>query len=185
MAPDGTGVVRLTNDTGEDFDPAWSPDSAKIVWTSNRAGNYDLYTMDANGTNVSPVTSTPALDEFPDWRRTCARSGVSSVNCSSPAANAIAGGDGDDVVFAGRGTDHVYGGLGNDVLVGGAGDDLLLGQNGNDRLSGGPAAGDDVLQGATGADFLAALDGERGDHLNGGTGVDGCLSDAGDTRLSC
>jgi TolB protein len=31
--PDGTGVVRLTNDPADDLTPAWSPDGQKIVFT--------------------------------------------------------------------------------------------------------------------------------------------------------
>jgi TolB protein len=60
IAPDGTGELRLTADSGEDFDPSWSPDGAKIVWTSDRAGTYDLYTMDADGTGVCTARSYAA-----------------------------------------------------------------------------------------------------------------------------
>jgi Tol biopolymer transport system component len=52
--PDGTGVSRLTNDPATDLFPVWSPDGSKIVFISTRvpAG---IYTMDANGSNVTFV----------------------------------------------------------------------------------------------------------------------------------
>jgi TolB protein len=52
--PDGTGVTRLTNHAASDLFPVWSPDGSKIVFMSNRvpAG---IYTMDANGSNVTFV----------------------------------------------------------------------------------------------------------------------------------
>src|SRR4029079_4365851 len=71
IAPDGGDEVRLTTATGEDCAPAWSPDGATIVWTSDRAGTYDLYTADADGSGVQQITGNPGLDEYPDWRRTC------------------------------------------------------------------------------------------------------------------
>jgi Ca2+-binding RTX toxin-like protein len=156
-----------------------------IAWTSDRAGSYDLYSMRANGTGVAQLTSNPALDEYPDWRRTCSVSGASTLNCGDVAANTIIGGGGDDLILSGPGADVVYGGLGADVLIGGAGDDVLQGQEGADRLSAGPGPGNDVLHGAAGADFLAAKDGHGGDTLNGGPDPDRCLSDGADRRLSC
>jgi Ca2+-binding RTX toxin-like protein len=185
IAPDGTGEVRLTADPGEDFDPSWSPDGTKIVWTSDRAGTYDLYTMDAGGTGGQQITSTAALDEYPDWRRTCGVTGAPVTNCGAVVANTIVGGGGDDLIWGGRGDDAVFGGLGADVLIGGSGDDVLQGEGGSDRLSGGPGPGDDLLRGGTGVDFLAAKDGRGHDTLNGGPDADGCLSDGADQLISC
>jgi hypothetical protein len=183
--PDGGDALRLTTDNGEDFDPSWSPDGASIVWTSDRGGTYDLYSMRADGSGVTPVTSSAGLDEYPDQRQTCALSGTSPLNCGETVENWIDAGEGDDVVFTGRGADVVNGGAGADVIVGGGGDDLLNGQDGNDRLQSGPAAGRDVLRGAAGLDFLAALDGAGGDTVNGGPDADGCQSDKADKRISC
>ena len=46
--------INLTNLRGDDFDPEWSPDDSKIVFTNQ--GRYNdtrqLYTIDADGSNL-------------------------------------------------------------------------------------------------------------------------------------
>jgi Tol biopolymer transport system component len=66
---DGTGQpTRLTTDTHRDFQPAFSPDGTKIVFSSKRDGDFDLYVMDADGTDVHQLTNDPAKDIDPSWR---------------------------------------------------------------------------------------------------------------------
>jgi Tol biopolymer transport system component len=62
-------VINLTN-SPDIFDgwPDWSPDGSKIAFTSVRDGNPDIYVMDADGSNVIRLTSTPEFDSWPDWR---------------------------------------------------------------------------------------------------------------------
>jgi Tol biopolymer transport system component len=65
-----TGVVTgLTADSGNwnDEQPRWSPDGARIAFTSNRGGSYNLYVMDASGRNVSRLTSHGGNDRDPFW----------------------------------------------------------------------------------------------------------------------
>lgn len=60
---DGTDVLNLTNTDGvEDIDPAWSPDGQRVAFASNRDGNYDIYTMAADGTDVRQATFTVGQD---------------------------------------------------------------------------------------------------------------------------
>jgi Tol biopolymer transport system component len=56
--PDSSNQVRLTNDAFDDWGPAWSPDDSQIIFTSNRAGQYNLYVMNADGSHVTRLTSS-------------------------------------------------------------------------------------------------------------------------------
>ena len=39
----------------------------KIVWSSSRLGNHDLFVMNTDGSNVHPITKGDAVDWFPRW----------------------------------------------------------------------------------------------------------------------
>jgi Tol biopolymer transport system component len=63
---------KLTSMDGINTDPAWSPDGTKIAFASNNDGNYDIYVMDADGSNVIQLTTDgvgpPAVsNRFPTW----------------------------------------------------------------------------------------------------------------------
>jgi len=72
MAPDGSGVIRLTDGVGTSTDPAYSPDGTLIAFASDR-GRYPekqgIYIMSAaDGSQVRRVTSLPpaaSLDYAP------------------------------------------------------------------------------------------------------------------------
>lgn len=68
VAPDGSGLQRLTDNTAWDTEPAWSPDSTKIAFSSNRDGDDDIYVMTASGTSVTNLTNSgTGRDVQPDW----------------------------------------------------------------------------------------------------------------------
>ena len=61
----GEGLSRITNSSLEnEFQPAFSPDGEKMVFTSNQNGN-EIYMMDANGTNRIRLTNNVARDARP------------------------------------------------------------------------------------------------------------------------
>lgn len=61
-------VTAITQpDSSNDFYPKWSPDGSRIAFSSNRDGNYEMYVMDADGSNIRRLTNT-SEDEFEsDW----------------------------------------------------------------------------------------------------------------------
>ena len=67
MNPDGSGLKRLTEGTGNNEEPCWSPDGKYIVFTSNRLGGYHLYLMTANGANQRRITYFKGEEYNPSW----------------------------------------------------------------------------------------------------------------------
>jgi len=68
-----SGLQRLTDDPASDEFPRWSPEGRTIAFTSNRSGRYQIYVMDADGSNVRQVTKGEhdAIEEgwYPDGKR--------------------------------------------------------------------------------------------------------------------
>jgi hypothetical protein len=84
-SPDGSKLlysdytlgVSTINRDGTDRQPfpvagakAWSPDGTKVVGVkaSPSDPSTDLFTANIDGTGVTPLTSTPDFDDYPDWQ---------------------------------------------------------------------------------------------------------------------
>lgn len=67
IAPDGSNLRQLTNDTFEDSDPAYSPDGTKIAFASRRNNNWDVYVIDLLNGQETRLTSSPHYDGAPTW----------------------------------------------------------------------------------------------------------------------
>ena len=67
MNADGSGQVNLTNNPAEDYPAGWSPDGSKILFETNRDGNYEIYVMNADGSGQVNLTNNPASDADPAW----------------------------------------------------------------------------------------------------------------------
>ena len=65
MDSDGGGQTRLTEDPGEDFSPAWSPDGSKLTFISTRDGNAEVYVMNVDGTGQTRLTNSTAGEVSP------------------------------------------------------------------------------------------------------------------------
>jgi Tol biopolymer transport system component len=72
MDADGTNQRQLTNNTGMDIDPSWSPDRSRIAFASDRAGrdaaddSYSIYVMNADGTGAVSLTTGRSPAWSPD-----------------------------------------------------------------------------------------------------------------------
>jgi TolB protein len=66
--PDGSGEVQLTNDPAYDWNPEWSPDGRRILFTSNRPDlGPQVYVMNADGTGRMRLTDPPARSYSAAW----------------------------------------------------------------------------------------------------------------------
>ena len=56
---------RLTNI--KDAYPLLSPDGSKILFESDRTGNWEIYVMNPDGKDVVQLTNNTAPDQTPSW----------------------------------------------------------------------------------------------------------------------
>ncbi|MDE7136014.1 MAG: peptidase S41, partial [Muribaculaceae bacterium] len=61
----GGKAKRITTSTAYDTNPIWSPDSKKILFSSDRHGNFDLYIVPAEGGEAVRLTTNSA-SEIPE-----------------------------------------------------------------------------------------------------------------------
>lgn len=62
---------RVTSGPGWDREPTWTPDGSAIVFSSDRAGNFDLWRVAATGGEAERLTTSP----LPDGQPAVARDG--------------------------------------------------------------------------------------------------------------
>ncbi|HEX4809357.1 MAG TPA: amidohydrolase family protein [Bryobacteraceae bacterium] len=90
MKPDGTGIEQLTEGHGDDREPRFSPDGAKIAFSSDRAfeGSYDIWVVDIASRKLTRWTSAKE-DEFePGWSPDGSRIAyVSAVAIAGPGGH--------------------------------------------------------------------------------------------------
>jgi Tol biopolymer transport system component len=62
---DGRGLKRITHNPKYDAEPIISSDGSKIVFGSQREGDFDIYIMDVDGSNVRRLTDRVGYDGGP------------------------------------------------------------------------------------------------------------------------
>ncbi|MGA7194151.1 MAG: hypothetical protein WBW94_11005 [Anaerolineales bacterium] len=65
--PAKLSLTRLTSGQWSDIDPAMSPDGKRIAFASNRAGFWNLYTLDIQSGNVVQLTNDHNYNAAPTW----------------------------------------------------------------------------------------------------------------------
>lgn len=61
-------VTRVTNHEATDLDPDWSPDGRRLLFYSDRDGNWEIYMINIDGTGLTRLTHDDAEDKWPAWR---------------------------------------------------------------------------------------------------------------------
>jgi Tol biopolymer transport system component len=68
MQADGSDRRHLLQDGGFEYYAGWSPDGRQIVFESLRDGNAEIYTVNADGTDLRRLTlNDPFMDLSPAW----------------------------------------------------------------------------------------------------------------------
>ena len=64
-----TGAIAPLGTGGDwnDEQPRWSPDGQRVAFKSDRGGSYNLYVMNADGSNVARLTNHAGNDHDPTW----------------------------------------------------------------------------------------------------------------------
>ncbi|MBS1249175.1 MAG: Protein TolB [Chloroflexi bacterium] len=60
-------LVTLTDDEFTNSSPSWTLMGEKIVFQSNRSGNYDLWIINADDTDLTQLTDGEYSDIYPNW----------------------------------------------------------------------------------------------------------------------
>ncbi len=66
-ATSGRLKARLTDHWGIDTSPSWSPDCKRLAFVSDRSGNPQIYTMNADGSNQRRLTYSGRNNTTPEW----------------------------------------------------------------------------------------------------------------------
>jgi Tol biopolymer transport system component len=68
MNSDGSAQRRVTTDAADDACPVWSPNGRQIAFSSNRTGNPQIYTMNADGSHQAAVVQDTGTSDYgPQW----------------------------------------------------------------------------------------------------------------------
>ena len=63
----GRQAEKLTEKTGLQYDPAWSPDGRKLAYVSSESGTHDIYLLNMENRECIRLTNDSAYDLHPSW----------------------------------------------------------------------------------------------------------------------
>ncbi len=67
MRTDGSGIVKLTNDSHKNRGPVWSPDGKSLAFYSDRSGKYEIWEIGIDGSNLRELSITDGQANVPMW----------------------------------------------------------------------------------------------------------------------
>jgi eukaryotic-like serine/threonine-protein kinase len=68
LKPDGSALRQLTSDAYRDRTPMWSPDGKRIVFHSDRSGNYEAWAIQPDGSGLTRMTHSKGHEVLqPRW----------------------------------------------------------------------------------------------------------------------
>jgi dipeptidyl aminopeptidase/acylaminoacyl peptidase len=67
MGSNGSNPVNITNSSGLEDQPAWSPTGNLIAFVSDRDEDFEIYVMAPDGSGVVRITEKQAVDTNPAW----------------------------------------------------------------------------------------------------------------------
>lgn len=68
VRPDGSDMVKLTDNAWDDAYQTWSPDGMQIAFSSKQYGNYDVFVMHADGSGLRRLITSPLEETTPSWQ---------------------------------------------------------------------------------------------------------------------
>jgi Tol biopolymer transport system component len=63
-----SAVTQITDSPYRNECPSWSPDGTRILFHSNRSGDFDIWSMAPDGTGLTQLTQDSHSDGYPVWR---------------------------------------------------------------------------------------------------------------------
>jgi TolB protein len=67
VGPITGGAFRLITPTGPSYFHGWSPDGKTLAFCGQRSGEFDVYTIPAEGGDEKRLTTAPGLDDGPEY----------------------------------------------------------------------------------------------------------------------
>lgn len=64
VAPDGSSLTQVTNDTFPDAHPNWAPSASRIVFDRQMSGYYQLFLVSPDGSGVVQLTADSGVDNL-------------------------------------------------------------------------------------------------------------------------
>ncbi|MFA5864520.1 MAG: hypothetical protein WC975_07505 [Phycisphaerae bacterium] len=62
-----TAITQITSNPASDVQAAFSPESKRLAFCSDRTGNWDIYVIDIDGRNLQQLTDDPAPEMHPSF----------------------------------------------------------------------------------------------------------------------